>query len=280
MAKKRKKHQRPQTPPLSWVDKAVYCVLVLLLLAGMILAIALMDALRAKIAFREPTVLAFRGRLAYLWLFLFFAHLVLGCAIPLTVAHEAGQPIFGNKKITYGERPWQKDLFPLLGPLHRKIERPPYAKRMRRIGQIAWVVGLVLVLLAAALCLCRRNTLRSDRTIAVYDTFNRQTAELSIPEDCTELTIEAERYRSGKYGATKWRYGITLLDAQGEEYNFSCNDFRGNQREILNTMLEIKRLFPPESITIQGLDQLERVIDFFHLDPQETALLQELFGQS
>lgn len=45
-------------------------------------------------------------------------------------------------------------------------------------------------------------------------------------------------------------------------------------------MLEIKRLFTPESITIQGLDQLERVISFFHLDPQETALLQELFGQS
>ena len=123
MAKRRKKHQRPQTPPLSWVDKAIYFVLVLLLLAGMILSIALMDALRAKIAYREPTVLAFRGRLAYLWLFPFFAHLVLGCAIPLTVAHEAGQPIFGNKRIAYGERPWQKDLFPLLGPLHRKIER-------------------------------------------------------------------------------------------------------------------------------------------------------------
>ena len=277
MAKKRKKIRRPQTPPLSWVDKAIYGALVLLLLGGMVLAIVLMDALRAKIAYREPTALAFRGRLAYLWLFPFFAHLVLGCAIPLTAAHEERQPIFGNKKISYGEQPWQKDLFPLFGPQHRKIERTPYAKQLRRIGRIAWVAGLILVLLSAALCLCRRNTLRSDQTIAVYDTFNRQTAELSISEDCTELTIEAERYRSGKYGTTKWRYGITLLDTEGKEYSFSCNDFCGNQREILNTMLEIKGLFPPGSIALQGLDQLERTIEFFHLDPQEAALLRELF---
>ncbi len=277
MAKKRKKPQRPQTPPLSWVDKVIYCVLYLLLLAGMVLAIVLMDALRAKIAYREPTALAIRGRLAYLWLFPFFAHLVLGCVIPLTVAHEARQPIFGNKKISYGEQPWQKDLFPLFGPQHRKIERPPYAKQIHRIGQIAWVAGLILVLLSASLCLCRRNTLRSDQTIAVYDSFNRQTTELSIPEDCTELTIEAERYRSGKYGAPKWRYGITLLDAEGREYSFSCNDFRGSQSEILNTMLQIKGLFPPGSIALQGLDQLERTIAFFHLDPQEAALLRELF---
>ena len=277
MAKKRKKIRRPQTPPLSWVDKAIYCALFLLLLVGMVLAIVLMDALRAKIAYREPTALAFRGRLAYLWLFPFFAHLVLGCAIPLTVAHEEGQPIFGNKKISYGERPWQKDLFPLFGQQHRKIERPPYATRMRRIFRIAWVAGLILVLLSASLCLCRRNTLRSDQTIAVYDTFNRQTAELSIPEDCTKLTIEAERYRGGKYRAPKWRYGITLLDTEGREYSFSCNDFQGSQRDILNTMLKIKGLFPPGSITLHGLDQLERMIEFFHLDPQETALLRELF---
>lgn len=277
MAKKRKKIRRPQTPPLSWVDKAIYCVLFLLLLGGMILAIALMDALRAKIAYREPTALAFRGRLAYLWLFPFFAHLALGCAIPLTVAHEEGQPFFGNKKISYGERPWQKDLFPLFGQQHRKIERPPYAKQIHRIGKIAWVAGLILVLLSAALCLCRRNTLRSDQTIAVYDTFNRQTTELSIPEDCTELILEVERYSSGKSGRTKWRYGITLLDAQGREYSFNCNDFQGSHREILNTMLEIKGLFPTERIRHQGLEQLERAIAFFHLDPQEAALLRELF---
>ena len=153
MAKKRKKIRRPQTPPLSWADKAIYGVLCLLLLAGMVLAIVLMNAIRARTAYQDPMVLAFRGRLAYLWLFPFFAHLVLGCAIPLTVAHEEGQPIFGNKKISYGEQPWQKDLFPLFGPQHRKIERPPYAKKIHRIGQIAWVAGLILVFLSASLCL-------------------------------------------------------------------------------------------------------------------------------
>ena len=278
MAKKRKKHQRPQTPPLSWVDKAIYFVLVLLLLAGIVLFIWLVGAIQARIAYQDPMVLAFQGRLAYLWLIPFFAHLVLGCAIPLTVAHEEGQPIFGNKSITYGERPWQKDLFPLLGPQHRKIERPPYAKRMRRVFWIAWVAGLILVLLATALCLYRRNTLRSDKTIVVYDTFNQQTAELSIPEDCTELTIEAERYRSGKYGSIKWRYGITLLDAEGTEYYFSSDSFRGNQSEILKTMLQIKAFFFPESIEIKGVDQLENVIDFYKLSSEESAMLLELFG--
>ena len=112
----------------------------------------------------------------------------------------------------------------------------------------------------------------------VYDTFNQQTAELSIPEDCTELTIEAERYRSGKYGSIKWRYGITLLDAEGTEYYFSSDSFRGNQSEILKTMLQIKAFFFPESIEIKGVDQLENVIDFYKLSSEESAMLLELFG--
>ena len=277
MAKKRKKIRRPQTPPLSWADKAIYGALVLLLLVGMVLFVCLVVSLQARIAHQDPTVLAYQGRLDYLWIFPFLAFLFLGCGLPLTVAYEERKPIFGNKTISYGERPWQKDLYPLLGPQHRKIERTPYAKQLRRIGRIAWVVGLILVLLSVAFCLCRRNTLRSDQTIAVYDTFNRQTAELSIPEDCTELILEVERYSSGKSGRTKWRYGITLLDAQGRVYSFNCNDFQGSHREILNTMLEIKGLFPTERIRHQGLEQLERAIAFFHLDPQEAALLRELF---
>ena len=50
MAKKRKKIRRPQTPPLSWADKAIYGALVLLLLGGMVLAIVLMDALHRRSA--------------------------------------------------------------------------------------------------------------------------------------------------------------------------------------------------------------------------------------
>ena len=68
-----------------------------------------------------------------------------------------------------------------------------------------------------------------------------------------------------------------MLDTEGREYSFSCNDFRGSQREILNIMLQIKGLFPTGSITLQGLDQMERTIAFFHLDPREAALLRELF---
>lgn len=61
MAKKRKKIRRPQTPPLSWVDKAIYCALFLLLLGGMVLAVVLMDALRAKIAAGNRRLWPFGG---------------------------------------------------------------------------------------------------------------------------------------------------------------------------------------------------------------------------
>ena len=73
-------------------------------------------------------------------------------------------------------------------------------------------------------------------------------------------------------------YGITLLDAEGTEYYFSSDSFRGNQSEILKTMLQIKAFFFPESIEIKGVDQLENVIDFYKLSSEESAMLLELFG--
>ena len=277
MAKKRKKIRRSQTPPLSWVDKASYWTLFLLVISSTVLFAWLVSTARARIAYQDPTVLAFRGRQDYLWIVPLCTFLLLGCAIPLICDYEEGQPIFGNKAITYGEQPWPKDLYPVFGPQHRKIERTPYAKQMHRLGQIAWVAGLVLVLLAVALCLCRRNTLRSDQTIAVYDSFNRQTAALSIPNDCTELVLAAECYSDGRYGSTKWRYKIKLRDARGRKYEFCSYDFRGNQSDILSTMLQIKRLFQPESISIEGVDELEHVIDWYHLNSEESSLLLELF---
>ncbi len=58
---------------------------------------------------------------------------------------------------------------------------------------------------------------------------------------------------------------------------FNSNDFRGNQIDILSTMLQIKRLFQPESISIEGVEELGHVIDWYHLNSEESSLLLELF---
>ena len=278
MAKKHKKIQRPEAPPLSRTDKAIYAGLYLLLIASIPLLILLVNLIREKIAYQDVETIAFRGRLSYLWVIPFFLHLFLGCMFPLTVANEERRPILGNKTICYGERPWKSDLYPMFGPQHKKVDLPQYAKRMRRIFRFLWFAGIFLIVLTMAFCLCRRNTLRSDQTIAVYDTYNRQTDVISIPDDCTALTIQAERYTSGKVKLPRWCYRITLFTEDGSNYDFTSDDFREDYAEILKTMLQIKASFSSEDITIKGIDTLEDMIDFYELKNEEIVLLRELFG--
>ena len=68
-----------------------------------------------------------------------------------------------------------------------------------------------------------------------------------------------------------------MRDTSGRKYEFNSNDFRGNQIDILSTMLQIKRLFQPESISIEGVEELGHVMDCYHLNSEESSLLLELF---
>ena len=57
------------------------------------------------------------------------------------------------------------------------------------------------------------------------------------------------------------------------------SDFRYDydHEETLNKMLEIKKLFKSDEITIVRADDVEVIIDEFNLNEKETALINDLF---
>ena len=276
MPKKRKKIRRPEAPPLAWIDKVIYAGLFLLIIASLPLVGELIASVRTRIACQDTAMLAFRGRLAHLWLVPYLIHLFLGCMLPVIVKYGERKPIIGNKAITYGEHPWKSDVYPMFGPQHKSVKVTEQEMLFRRIFCYLWILGVFLIIVTALFCLCRRNCLQNDQTIVVYDTFNHQTDTISITEDCTELTIEIQLHgtRSGRFPS----YGITLSTPDGKDYSFDWRDFKGSHFETLKTMLQIKDLFSPEVITIKGVDKMENVIDYNKLNSEEIMLLRELFG--
>jgi len=65
----------------------------------------------------------------------------------------------------------------------------------------------------------------------------------------------------------------------GEKLWLDHSDFRYDydHEETLNKMLEIKKLFKSDEITIVRADDVEVIIDEFNLNEKETDLINELF---
>ncbi len=67
----------------------------------------------------------------------------------------------------------------------------------------------------------------------------------------------------------------------GRCFSFSNGDFNWRedryQDNCLETMLEIKELFTPGSISIKGEKNIDKVVDFIGLNSEQAQLLHNLF---
>ena len=105
--------------------------------------------------------------------------------------------------------------------------------------------------------------------ITVYSVFNQEKRNYSI-HDVSELEIEAGKKSSGKAGTT-WSVWLTFEMTDGKRYSFTSS---------LENMLQIKSLIDEHKIIIQGVENLDKVIDDQNYTPEELELLYELFEVS
>ena len=278
MAKKRKKDTAHRVPPLSGIDKTIYAVLSVFLALCIFFLLLGWDWLHGRIAFREPGVVAYRAGLSYLFFLPLLLLIEIGGMIALICLWGGKQPIFGNRKVRYGEYPWKTELFPFFGPQRKKAHRSASERRFRsKLGRL--LLGtMVAFLLLLPLGLFERDCLQEDYTIVEYDMLNRPSAPAAV-SDCVRLTISTIR-RTGRYVTSGWDYGITLHTADGSAYVFSSHDFDlslGDHKGCLQQMLEIKAMFSQNQITIEGQSNLSDIKEYCGLNDEETALLQELF---
>ena len=280
MARKAKKKVH-RMPPLSFVDKLIYWMIFLILVASYAALGFAPLLLRNKIAFADMAVIAVRDRASLFWLFLPWMTWFLMTFILWYSYYEQRKPIFGKRNFKYGPPAWPKE-YPLF------MKNKPYvfvSERKRKERKQIAVLLLVMLLISFIpfpWSLYGRNCLYGDGSIVQYNMFNAQTQEFA-PEDISDIKIEVFRHGAGKSSRTYWGVKMVITAESGRRYTFDYRDFRSTEQGEnffwLEAMLTIKEHFHPSIIHYENVEDLDLVVWDKNMSQEETQLLYQLFGQ-
>ena len=265
MSKKKKTRRKPQTPPLSFLDRCIYGIGFLLVIVIFVFVFWFYVAFPHRFALQDSFVIAVDERLTTLWFFPFCFYLGISLLVIVSVPYTMKKPIFGNPEITYGPPHWES-IYPLFGK--QKNKRKPSSKERKGTSVLffGWLIIFFIFFFLSFFSLFGRNTLMQNGDITVYNVFNQEKRNYSV-RDVSELEIEAGRKSSGKAGTT-WSVWLTFEMTDGKRYSFAPS---------LENMLQIKSLIDEHKIIIEGVENLDKVIDDQNYTPEELELLYELF---
>lgn len=277
---KHKKKNAARKPPLSFIDKFIYYLLIVGSFIASLLCVFLWDDLRDVIAFQDNSVIAYHEHSSALLFILLMGYLEISGIVYFMVQLSNKKPIFGNSRIRYGEVPWDKNCYPLFDSRRKLVIVKVSERRFQRHMRIVWGIGLLIALLFSLFSFCGRDCLCRDNSIVSYNSVNRQTGNHYSEKDYSHLTLYTEYisiYRGGSY----WEYGFSIEMNDGRRFSFSNRDFDWRepryQDNCLETMLEIRELFTPESISIKGEKNIGKVVDYLGLNSEQAQLLHNLF---
>ncbi len=269
------KKRRIQAPSLSALDKGIYyCLIVCSIAAGLFLNPVIIGNFRRSI-FQNIHILA-QGNPSIVIPSLLGPFIGGGLALIFDWLRRKKQPIFGKSSIKYGPPQW-KPVYPLLS---KQFWKNLFSNKKHLLTVTLCILILVLlVIFATLLALYPRECLYDDGSITVYNCLNEKTSEYSR-SDVTQLRIYTRTYRNRR-GPDDWGIEIKFLMNDGKDFFFSYNDFQTLDNDIrgsITGMYQIKSVFDPSIITIDGIDNIPEVIRDMDLNQKETELLYLLFG--
>ncbi len=280
MSKKSKKKNRNCRPQLSFLDKSIYWVGIILSFILSLLLIYCFEDVTGVIAFQDSTVVAYNSHASYLFVMPLLLYVEVSGMVFCVTALEGKKPVFKNRKTQYRKSPWAKDCYPSFDPRRKNIYVRPSEKRVRRRMRIIWTVGLLLCSLFVPFGFFGRDCLTRNNSIIAYNVLNQEDSTAYTTDDYSHLTIRA-MHVSGYRSASYWTYEITIRLKDGKSFTFSNRDFDRRephyQERCLNQMLDIKSFFTSDTITIKGKHTIEKVADYLGMNDEQNQLLQELF---
>ena len=260
MAKKHKKYKaKDPFSSLSFVDKILYILLMLISITISLSPILLLYVIKKQISFSDPTVIATRidDAAVFFALPFTFIFLIITFIPPLKLLEQCC-PIVGSLFNKKGRSPFKTNFIPLV----------------KDIEVLLWL--LIPSLLLCSLTLFSRVDLHEDYSVTKYNVFNQPSNSYTV-DDYKELTIEV--YSHSTKGGRQWGYQIKLLTEDGDEIYLKNGFFKGRDHsKTLDRMLEIKSLFTPESIKIENEENLHKVIDDIEFTITEERKLKKLFS--
>ena len=251
---KKRKNSKTKDPfsSLSFIDKVLYILLILISITISLSPILLLYIIKKHIGFSDPTVIATRiDNASVLFAFPFaFIFLIITFVPPLRLL-EQSCPIVGKLFNKKRYSPFKEKFIPLVKITFREFFSD------KAIKVLLWL--LIPSLLLCSLTLFSRVDLKEDYSVTKHNVINQPSDSYTVA-DYKELTIEV--YSHSTKGGRQWGYQIEILTYDGDEIYLKNGFFKGRDNsETLDRMLEIKALFPPESIKIENEENLHKVID-------------------
>ena len=276
---KRKENKRHLRPPLTFLDKSIYFLCIAFSFLGTLLLLFCFDDIKNMIAFNKPETVAYKSNSSFLFALPFLMFIEISGLVLFGSGWQSKKPIFGSKKYKYGKHPFKEDCFPLFSPQKRNQRKTPSQKKLVRQMTILWCSVLVVFSCLVPFSLFGRSAMYQDNRIEKINLINNVSATYTT-NDFSELTIQAN-YVSGIRIGDYWEYGTIIEMKDGKVFSFSNSDFwraSGDKDDGLDKMLEIKKLFPPNAITIKGAKNISDVSDFFGFNEQQETKLKLLFS--
>lgn len=278
MARKAKKRVH-QMPRLSFADKLIYWMIMLIFIAFYIALFAIPLCLREAVAFADETVMAKTDHASFLWSLPGWMTFFLMTFIIWTNLYQKRLPIFGLRNFKYGPPAWPK-IYPLFMKNKPKVWVSERAKKERKQGAVLLIIVLLISFIPYPWSIYGRDCLQHDGGIKEYNMFNVCTQEYTSGQI---QSVEFEAYKSwSKNGSRRGRVKVTLTTDDGRRYRFDSHEFQsfllGDDRSWPEEMLQLKRRYSPEIISYRGTNNVEFVITRSNLTAQEAEMLHQLFG--
>ncbi len=271
---KKKKKRKLQMPPLSFLDRCIYYV-------GMLLSFGLMLALLfgyiwgfGHFVYQDPAIIGAEQKAGILWQLPFCLFVFLSGFVICEDGLICRKPIFGKKGVRYGPPQWAA-VYPLLSKerkIRPTIENRPSHKQFRKAACRAWLIGFVITLLLYPLGFFGRYTLDQDCVIRDYNCLNTEVGAYGVDE-MSGLTVGVVHYRNGRSWIRHWKLRLSFDTHTGETFSF---DF-GSGEASLELMQSLKARFPADRIRYEGTQNINKLINDQDIPPQLWDSLYELF---
>jgi len=258
MSKKAKK-KRNNPPTLSALDKLLYAAAIAL--SGIFLILLVLAAYRIMqaVAFGDDTVAAYTRRPGVLLALPFFVYLIISLLVAFSYALSYKKPIFGSKKIHYGQYPWPEGLYPLFDERRKnRYKKPSHVRFVRTMFRL-WLIGFLLTLALTPFSIFGRNSLHHNGNISIRNAVN-MVADEYAPEDYESLTLRIYYYHPRRSITGCWAYDMRIMAEDGTSFHFNVGDFTDTDT-CLDIISKLKGMFPDTKCRIEGAENLDKLID-------------------
>lgn len=265
------KQKKTKMPPLSFVDKLIYCFLYLIIIVITFSLFHISEWVRTFTAFTDDHVFAVTaGTSSLLSLIPTFA-VFSTCIYFWAVNYKERRPIFRKKGINYGEQ--NRNIYPLFTRQHKpkSVNDLNNKKRLfKQFGFAPLAIILALSFFIGAFGIYSRYEL-TNVSVIKYNWFNQVSDQYPLD---TVTRIEIDAYHYNQYRSSgHYTFSYTFFFDNGKTIRFDYSEFR--DLESLKIIDSTLRAIPRKISGIKNLNPLRRE---YHFNDQDWAIIQNLFS--